>query len=1511
MSPLQATSKYKRLIVQGFVLFACIVALLYLSTVVEAQRNYAFIASTEPAAMPQQAQLTQAIAEIPVPSFKQRDYADRLGSTSCGLTIASHGCTITSLAMVYNYHQPDYTNPPSLNNCISERGGFSGCLLNWGGLCAPEGVSVDASRRWQSANSSEIDSYLQQRLPVIVGLGFPGQNSYHWVVIIGKRSNGLYITRDPESTNPDRSISEINSIITINGPRAGDTNQPIPTPTPGQPPPPPPAPNCAPQNLSARIEGRTAHLDWADVTCAGTRGYTLHVTRGSGPEDGIILDTGVTPSNYSFSFPEDGTYSWHVASWQGNTRSAWSSRQIVIGGGSNPPPPPPGCGPVGMVEPHAGATVGDSPLFRWEPVSCAGNTYVLRVKTVADMHGGGETVLNRSGIQDTVFYGKPEHFPSRFYGRTLYWSVIPEVSGGQWSPARPFVINPNRPPAIGFASANGQPLPAENSPLWANQANWLFAGTASDTDGRVTRVELRCERCEGAGNLASENLSGTSWQHERHNMMGQNLIAFVATDDKGASVRSRLLDLRIDLTAPTSTPALNGETNPSRWRTWYNTPQQLHIRAVDGGNGQALSQVREVRTWLRGPGLDERRTWPGSEALLSLERDGVWTIEYQALDNVGNLEVARQLVVRIDRTPPTPPAEAQELGGASDSNWQRDVSTPVFRWSNGSDAGAGLARTELRLMTSDGRLINTLSYTGAAPPNWSPAPEGLPTGSYNLLGRSVDHAGNASTEVRLFTFRYDRTPPANPSALIHAAGVENERWQRTACQADFSWARPHDEGSGVAGYEANWRIDDGSRVTESSATLTSERFQSDSPPCDEGSVYTNTLFIRTRDAVGNLSERTTAFTLRYDNDPPTVAIRFSGGITETTQTRVTLELEAADRGSGVAAMRFSGDGSTWTEWEAFAPTKVWQIPGISHQSWPVYVQVRDHVGLSSEVAVRAVKLNVNRRYPRSANFRLFASSFDGGSAEAGSASFFGRGTLGQGYSTSAMQSTSYVISSGYETALRALPLLVPGSERFTATGGSMSAGTGAMPLSSGRFQMQNSIGQAALPNNQTTLSSQQFQHRPGFLADFPISAVALLPVGPEPELPPTPACPFATIQINGGANYTQQAEVNLTLCAPFAETMRLSSDPTFADRNWEPYAKQRTWRLTPTGESSAPRTVYVWFRNADGTILGSYSAAIIYDAVAPVSSAWVEGSTESLNPASSHQNLLNNQSRPSTSDAIVTSGALTLQIIGQDTVSGLSELQFSEQADFADAVWMAYDAQQAWTFEGGDRSGTLYVRSRDRAGNISEVSTIPFVLDTTAPYGSVILDNPIISTDTTSVLLYLEAEDNGSGIEALRVSSDPGFGDAAWQPYRERVVWTLPTPLPASGTIYVQFRDEAGNLSEVYAKLYVLDTTAPRLLGSLVDQSSTIPQLSLLIEDDRAGMAWVYLSNDPAMVEGVAEVRYTDEAIPWVFDPRQVVWVMLADAVGNRSEPYAIPLPVSTESSGETGARVYLPSIMR
>ncbi|MCP4626230.1 MAG: VWA domain-containing protein, partial [bacterium] len=117
--------------------------------------------------------------------------------------------------------------------------------------------------------------------------------------------------------------------------------------------------------------------------------------------------------------------------------------------------------------------------------------------------------------------------------------------------------------------------------------------------------------------------------------------------------------------------------------------------------------------------------------------------------------------------------------------------------------------------------------------------------------------------------------------------------------------------------------------------------------------------------------------------------------------------------------------------------------------------------------------------------------------------------------------------------------------------------------------------------------------------------------------------------------------------------------------------------------------------------------------------------------------------------------------------------------------------------------------------------------DPYAPYGAVSLDPMTPVPTPPQVILKLSASDdptnvepapfNGalldadakiSGVADMLVSNRPDFEDALWEPYKQSKAWTA-DPSPAGiATVYVKFRDGAGNVSEITAISFMSSLTA-------------------------------------------------------------------------------------------------------
>lgn len=150
--------------------------------------------------------------------------------------------------------------------------------------------------------------------------------------------------------------------------------------------------------------------------------------------------------------------------------------------------------------------------------------------------------------------------------------------------------------------------------------------------------------------------------------------------------------------------------------------------------------------------------------------------------------------------------------------------------------------------------------------------------------------------------------------------------------------------------------------------------------------------------------------------------------------------------------------------------------------------------------------------------------------------------------------------------------------------------------------------------------------------------------------------------------------------------------------------------------------------------------------------------------------------------------------------------------------------------------------------------------------------------------VYFGAEDNLSGVTDMRVSADPAFAGAPWQPYTTTLTWPVSLTDQTAVTLYAQYRDLAGNASEVYSDTFLVDTMPPVMYVEVAPGDTLTRTVHVQAYDELGSVATMHLTNDPLMIEGVVTQPYS-ERVQWAFDERRVVWVQLEDSVGNLTEP--------------------------
>ena len=152
----------------------------------------------------------------------------------------------------------------------------------------------------------------------------------------------------------------------------------------------------------------------------------------------------------------------------------------------------------------------------------------------------------------------------------------------------------------------------------------------------------------------------------------------------------------------------------------------------------------------------------------------------------------------------------------------------------------------------------------------------------------------------------------------------------------------------------------------------------------------------------------------------------------------------------------------------------------------------------------------------------------------------------------------------------------------------------------------------------------------------------------------------------------------------------------------------------------------------------------------------------------------------------------------------------------------------SYTFGTALADGIWYVKVRayDAVFNESWSEVGSFVVDTEGPYnGSVLVNGDATWTNDPNVILSLSVQDDlaaDADID-MRYSQTNPPSDGTWEDYATSATYAL-AGADGPKTVYVQFTDDAGNLSEVVSDEIGLDTTPPVAAGMPLTETPTANQ---------------------------------------------------------------------------------------
>lgn len=277
--------------------------------------------------------------------------------------------------------------------------------------------------------------------------------------------------------------------------------------------------------------------------------------------------------------------------------------------------------------------------------------------------------------------------------------------------------------------------------------------------------------------------------------------------------------------------------------------------------------------------------------------------------------------------------------------------------------------------------------------------------------------------------------------------------------------------------------------------------------------------------------------------------------------------------------------------------------------------------------------------------------------------------------------------------------------------------------------------------------------------------------------------PICQMEINNDLPYTSDVLVTLNLSNSSDNyglvDMRFSNDGG-SWSSWTPYATSHGWTL-PSGNGS--KTVWAEMRDVAENS-SQCTDTVVLDTIAPTGEIVLAGGVDYTPEIT-----------------------VTVTLTATDSSSGVSEMCLD--ADGPPCVtWQPYITTTTWLLDDMDGvAQEVCAWFHDGIGNESEATCDSIILDTTPPAGSVVINDGDVFANDSAVTLTVTAVDSLSSLSQMRFSQDSNQWDS-WQPYDITATYTL-VGNDGLQTVYIQFQDMAGNVSDTSSDDIILDRAIP------------------------------------------------------------------------------------------------------
>jgi hypothetical protein len=350
------------------------------------------------------------------------------------------------------------------------------------------------------------------------------------------------------------------------------------------------------------------------------------------------------------------------------------------------------------------------------------------------LEGSPATANVSGGASIEIVLPKPSDGPHRIY-------VVGGFGSQAWDS---FVVDATAPTGVlatpgAFVSGSGITYARSPQSLTTAASDPIVNGYASSVASvSYHRCAAPCTPVRGAAGTTLVGASSISpyysvtWQPLPSDG-GWNLIASVQ-DKAGNSTISPMRTVHVDSVPPTTT-----DDSGTIGSAWSNVTRTVTLSPTDSASGVLRTH------WTSDGSAPSTDSAQGTS--VGLATDGLHTVRYFSIDNVGNQEQVRTAAtqVRIDLTGPTVPAPELPATISAAVTLASAATDPVVNGASSGVASVGYYYCAGVCTPTVGAAGTTLVGTSTTEPSYSITWSTLPAdGTYSVAARALDVAGNAT-----------------------------------------------------------------------------------------------------------------------------------------------------------------------------------------------------------------------------------------------------------------------------------------------------------------------------------------------------------------------------------------------------------------------------------------------------------------------------------------------------------------------------------------------------------------------------------------------------------------------------------------------------------------------------------------------------------------------------------------------------------------------------------------------